>query len=67
MTVSDLSPRQQAVIRRVAKGLTSKQIGLELGICEATVKNHLRLAMLQVGAGSRLELIFMLFDLTERE
>lgn len=66
MTITELSPRQQDIIRSLAKGLTNKQIALELGIREETVKNHLHLAMIRVGACSRLELVFMLFDLTER-
>lgn len=34
-----LSPRQEAILALIAKGLTNRQIGEHLGIAEKTVKN----------------------------
>lgn len=38
---SPLTFRQEEVLRLVAQGKTSRQIGLELGLSPQTVKNHL--------------------------
>jgi DNA-binding CsgD family transcriptional regulator len=37
----ELSERQIEVIRFIAKGLANKQIAVELGLSELTVKNHI--------------------------
>lgn len=37
-----LSPKQIKVLEHVAKGMTNKEIGRELGITESTVKTHRR-------------------------
>lgn len=51
--VSPLSERERAVLRLVAEGLPSKQIGRELGLAERTVKAHVTGAMNKLGAFSR--------------
>ena len=40
-----LSPRQHTVIRLRAHGLLNKQIAIELGIRESTVKEHVSAAL----------------------
>jgi predicted ATPase/DNA-binding CsgD family transcriptional regulator/transcriptional regulator with XRE-family HTH domain len=48
-----LSPRERSVLRLVADGLPSKQIGRELGLAERTVKAHVSGAMNKLGALTR--------------
>jgi predicted ATPase/DNA-binding CsgD family transcriptional regulator len=52
-----LSEREQAVLRLVAEGLPSKQIGAELAIAERTVKAHLTGAMNKLGAFTRAQAV----------
>lgn len=48
-----LSAREQQVVRLVAKGLTNKQVGRELGIAERTVKVHLGNIFRRIGVLDR--------------
>jgi len=48
-----LSPREQEVLRLVARGLANKQIGRALGISERTVKAHLGRVFRQLGVVDR--------------
>lgn len=41
----ELSPRQWEVLRLIANGLSSKEIGTRLGIAESTVKTHRKTIM----------------------
>jgi predicted ATPase/DNA-binding CsgD family transcriptional regulator len=50
---SPLSQRERDVLKLVAEGLPSKQIGRELGLAERTVKAHVTGAMNKLGAFSR--------------
>jgi DNA-binding NarL/FixJ family response regulator len=52
-----LSPRQTEVLQRVCGGLSSKEIGRELGLTERTVKDHLSLAYARLGVNSRAEAV----------
>ncbi len=40
--IEPLSPREYQYLRMRARGLTLYQVGLQMGISEATVKNHLQ-------------------------
>lgn len=48
-----LSPREQEVLRLVARGMANKQIGRALGISERTVKAHLGRVFRQLGVVDR--------------
>jgi DNA-binding NarL/FixJ family response regulator len=48
-----LSEREAAVLRLVAEGLHSKQIGRELYIAERTVKAHVTSVLNKLGADTR--------------
>lgn len=48
-----LSAREIGVLRRVAAGNANKQIAIELGLSEATVKAHLRSILAKLGASDR--------------
>ncbi|MEV3937899.1 AAA family ATPase [Glycomyces sp. NPDC049804] len=52
-TSTPLTPRELAVVRQVARGLTNKQIGAELYISEKTVSVHLSRAMAKLEVAGR--------------
>jgi len=52
-----LTLRQQQLMRLVAKGLTNKEIALQLHVSEFTVKNHVYRIKKQLDAGSRTEAV----------
>lgn len=56
-THGPLTRRETEVVRWVAFGETSAEIGERLGITEETVKSHVRNAMAKLGARSRAHLV----------
>lgn len=52
-----LTTRQQEVIHLLAEGVPAKVIATELGVVEATVRNHIRAILVALGAHSQLEAI----------
>ena len=52
-----LTPRQQQILELLANGRPPKVIARELGLMETTVRNHIRLLHLALGAHSQLEAI----------
>ena len=52
-----LSEREFEVALLVAQGCSNKQVARELGVCEGTVKLHVRSIFRKVGASSRYNLI----------
>jgi DNA-binding NarL/FixJ family response regulator len=48
-----LTPRQGGVLNLLQRGLSNKQIGRALGMCEATVKVHVRQIMHKLGVANR--------------
>jgi PAS domain S-box-containing protein len=55
--VPQLTPRQQQILELLAGGQAPKVIACELGLRETTVRNHIRLLHLALGAHSQLEAI----------
>ena len=53
---ASLSPREREIVTQVARGRLSKQIAVDIGIAEATVKVHRSRAMQKMKAGSLPEL-----------
>lgn len=51
-----LTPRQQEVVARAARGMTNAEIGNDLFLSQKTVEHHLALAMQKLGVSSRREL-----------
>ena len=51
-----LTPRERQIIRAVASGLANRQIAVEFGISEQTVKNQLSTLYQKVGVSSRTQL-----------
>jgi DNA-binding NarL/FixJ family response regulator len=54
---ADLTLRQRQLVNLVAKGLTNKEIALQLNLSEFTVRNHIHRIMKQVEVGSRQEAV----------
>ena len=54
-----LSPREQQVMRLVTTGMLNKQIGVDLGVSEITVKAHRGAAMRKMQANSLAQLVRM--------
>lgn len=50
---SPLSPRESAVLEKLRGGGSNKDIANDLGICEATVKVHLRTCFQKIGVKNR--------------
>jgi PAS domain S-box-containing protein len=53
-----LTPRQQDVLRLLAEGNPARAIAAKLSLTEATVRNHIRAMLLELGAHSQLEAVF---------
>jgi len=58
--LSRLTPREEQVIRLVARGLLNKQIAAELGTVEKTVKVHRARALAKLEINSVAELVLLL-------
>lgn len=52
-----LTPRQQVILRAVARGRTNKEIAAELGISEQGVKVHVSRLLERYGAENRVQLV----------
>ena len=52
-----LTPKQQVILRNVARGRTNKAIAAELGISEQGVKVHISRLLERYGAENRVELV----------
>ena len=48
-----VTPREHAVLRLVAEGMTNKEIGGQLGIAEDTVKKHVQNIIWKLRAADR--------------
>jgi len=53
------SPRQQQVLDRLRQGKQTKIIAYELGMCESTVKVHIRLIMKKLNARNRTQIVLL--------
>lgn len=51
----ELTPRQAEVLALLASGKSAREIGAELYLSQATVRNHIRALLLALGAHSQLE------------
>lgn len=58
--LAQLTPREHEVCEMLARGMLNKQIAIDLGMSEATVKLHRARVMEKLGVGSTAELSAML-------
>jgi two-component system nitrate/nitrite response regulator NarL len=53
--LANLSPREQQILRAIARGASNKEIGRELGIAETTVKIHVQHVLRKLDVTSRVQ------------
>jgi two-component system nitrate/nitrite response regulator NarL len=53
--LANLSPREQQILRAIARGASNKEIGRELGIAETTVKIHVQHVLRKLDVSSRVQ------------
>ena len=53
--IDTLSPREQEIVRLIARGASNKEIGRDLGIAETTVKIHVQHVLRKLGLSSRVQ------------
>jgi DNA-binding NarL/FixJ family response regulator len=56
LTAINITPRDQEVLRLLSEGLSNKEIGARMGICERTVKAHLWKLFIRTGCKNRITL-----------
>jgi DNA-binding NarL/FixJ family response regulator len=54
-----LTRREQQLVELISRGLTNKEIAVDLGLSEQTVKNHIHRVLRKVGVSDRLEAVEM--------
>ena len=57
--LDSLSPRERDILRGIARGVSNKEIGRELGIAETTVKIHVQHVLRKLGLSSRVQAAVM--------
>ena len=55
--IPQITPRQMEVLRLLSSGHSTREIGSELYLSEATVRNHIRGLLQAFGAHSQLEVL----------
>ena len=55
--ISPLTPREREILNYIAQGYLNKQIALELGISEQTIKNHVTSILRKLNANARTEAV----------
>jgi two-component system, NarL family, nitrate/nitrite response regulator NarL len=53
--LEQLSPREQEILRGIARGASNKEIGRDLGIAETTVKIHVQHVLRKLDVSSRVQ------------
>jgi two-component system, NarL family, nitrate/nitrite response regulator NarL len=53
--IGQLSPREQEILRGIARGASNKEIGRDLGIAETTVKIHVQHVLRKLDVASRVQ------------
>jgi DNA-binding NarL/FixJ family response regulator len=55
--VAPFTPRQSEVLESLTRGFTNADIARQLGICEASVEEHVKAILAKVGAANRTEAV----------
>jgi Response regulator containing a CheY-like receiver domain and an HTH DNA-binding domain len=64
---SILTKREHEIFKALMDNQTTREIALELGISEKTVRNHISNVMQKLGAVSRIQAVLELIKLKELE
>lgn len=57
--ISPLTPREMEILKYIGQGFLNKQIALELGISEQTIKNHVTSILRKLNANARTEAVVL--------
>jgi two-component system response regulator DegU len=57
--ISPLTPREMEILKHIGQGLLNKQIAVELGISEQTIKNHVTSILRKLNANARTEAVVL--------
>ena len=57
--VSPLTPRETEILDYIAQGMLNKQIAVQLGISEQTIKNHVTSILRKLNANARTEAVIL--------
>ena len=57
--ISPLTPRETEILTYIAQGYLNKQIAMELGISEQTIKNHVTSILRKLNANARTEAVVL--------
>jgi DNA-binding NarL/FixJ family response regulator len=57
--MSPLTPREIEILDYIARGYLNKQIAIELGISEQTIKNHVTSILRKLNANARTEAVVL--------
>ncbi|MCF2948920.1 response regulator transcription factor [Paraglaciecola aquimarina] len=64
--LSELTPKQQEVLKLVQNGMLNKQIAFDLNITEATVKAHISAILKKLGVNTRTQVVLLLQQYAEK-
>ncbi len=57
--ISPLTPREMEILKYIGQGFLNKQIAMELGISEQTIKNHVTSILRKLNANARTEAVVL--------
>jgi two-component system, NarL family, response regulator DegU len=57
--ISPLTPREMQILKYIGQGFLNKQIAVELGISEQTIKNHVTSILRKLNANARTEAVVL--------
>ncbi|RHM62107.1 MULTISPECIES: LuxR C-terminal-related transcriptional regulator [Coprobacillaceae] len=60
-----LTPREKEIFNLLVDNFSTKEIALQLGISEKTVRNHISNVIQKLGVDSRIQAVFELVKLKE--
>ena len=64
--ISGLTPRQRGVLELLGQGKANKEIGAELGLSEATVKQHVSAILKALNASNRVQAVLLAKQAVEK-
>ncbi len=59
---ASLTPREQDILRRMARGMSNAAISREVYLSEATIKTHVTRILRKVGVTSRVQAVVLAYE-----